>query len=166
MKTFRAALLLFTVAIVLWACPYKSNVGMDDGPSIKIDKAVLGTWHKAGYPADSTELIFTKSGAEKYILNALIKYGEDYENHHYSAWFSSLSNWQLLTLYDTESKEYSFGEIVVENKQLGLKLLSDEITSQQFTSVSAMKVFLESLYTENKVLYDKDVDLTGLVKKK
>jgi len=167
MKTFRVSALLFTVAVILWGCPYKSDVGIDDGPSIKIDKAMLGVWHKAGYPGDSTELIFVKNSANEYKLSAFIKSDEDeYEAHFYKAWFSTVNKWQLITLYDTESKQYSFGEIEVKNKQLDLKLLSEDITSQQFTTVEAMKKFIESVYTGNKVVYDKDIDLTELLKAK
>ncbi len=166
MKVFSSALLLFTLAIVLWGCPYKSDVGIDDGPSKKIDKSVLGTWHKAGYPEDSTELIFTKATAKQYVLTAFIKSGEDYEHHQYTAWYSTIKKWQLLSLYDTDSKKYSFGEIEVANKQLNLKLLSDDITSRQFTTTASMREFIDSIYTANSVLYDKDADLTGLMKVK
>ena len=164
MKTCRAAILLFTVAIVLWGCPYKSAVGIDDGPSIKIDKALLGTWHKTGYPKDSTELVFTKSAAQKYTLTAFIKSTDKFETYHYTGWFSTLDKWQLLTLYDTDSKEYSFGEIVVENKQLSLKLLSDDIGSDEFKTIPEMRKFLETIYKEDKVIYDEEVDLTKMVK--
>lgn len=166
MKTCRTAILLFTVAIVLWGCPYKSDVGIDAGPSIKIDKALLGVWHKPGYPADSTELLFTKATAQQYKLTAVIKSDDAYETHFYNAWFSPLGKWQLITLYDTESKKYSFGEVNITDKELSLQLLSEDISSEQFATVPAMRKFMEEVYTGNKMQYDKDVDFTGLLKVK
>jgi len=167
MKLLSSLLLLFGLSIVLWGCPYKSDVGIDDTASIKIDKALLGTWHKTYYPSDSTELSFTKSTAQKYALNVTISDGESgYDSHHYTAWFSKVDKWQLMTLYDTEEKKFSFGEVELKNNQLSVKLLSEDITADHFTTTADMKKFIESIYKEKKVLYDSDVDLTELVKDK
>ncbi|MEI9958023.1 MAG: hypothetical protein WDM90_17355 [Ferruginibacter sp.] len=110
---------------------------------------------------------FTKSTAQKYSLNVTISDGESgYDTHHYTAWFSKVDKWQLMTLYDTDDKKFSFGEVELKNNQLSVKLLSENITSEQFTTTAAMKKFIESIYKENKVFYDDDVDLTGLIKDK
>ena len=114
----------------------------------------------------TTELIFIKSTAQEYKLTAVVKSDDDYETHVYKAWFSTVNKSQLLTLYDTESKKYSFGEIAIADKQLSLKLLSEDITEEQFTTVADMKKFIEYIYKDKRVLYDSDVDLTELIKAK
>ena len=167
MKKITLALALFTTAVLLWACPYKSDVGIDDKPTIKTDNALLGTWHKSAYPYDSTEVVFTKNTAQKYLLNTVITDGESgYDTDHYEAWFSKVAKWQLITLYNTGSKKYSFGEVELSGNSLSIKLLSEDITTQQFSTVADMRKFIEGIYSTNKVLYDTDADLTGLLKVK
>ena len=167
MKTLPAIALLFLVSLLLCACPYKSDVGIDNGPSLKMNTALLGTWHKASYPSDSTELIFTRSSAQKYLLTAIVNDGLDgYETSHYEIWFSKIGQLQLVSFYDTKDKKYSFGELALTGNLLDIKLLSDDNTSKQFNSVAEMKKFVEDIYDENRVLYDHDVDLGELIKAK
>ena len=165
MKIFRSVLLLFVLATILMACPYKSAVGIDDGPAVKMNTDLLGTWRKSSYPADSTQLIFTKINAKKYLVKATTSDNDGgYERSTFEIWFSAISNRQLITLYDTENKKYSFGELELLGNHLDIKLFSEDITTEQFTSVAAMRKFIETMYTSHAVKFDDDTDLTDLVK--
>ncbi len=167
MKTVFSVLAFFLLAVVLWGCPYKSDVGIDEKPAIDIDKSLLGTWHKQTYPYDSTELVFKKLSGKKYSLAVKVSDGEKgYDSFRYEAWFSKVNKWTLLSLFNTETKKYSFGEAVLTGNELNLKLLSEDITTEQFTTTEAMKRFVENIYLQNEVLYDTDTDLTDLLKNK
>ncbi|MGC4100178.1 hypothetical protein [Ferruginibacter sp.] len=165
MKKITAALALITAVVVLWGCPYKSDVGIDDKPAVKIDNILLGTWHKADFPDDSTELVFTKATPLKYDLKTVVPDGSGgYETDHYEAWFTKLGDRKLISLYSAGSKKYLFGEAGLTGSQLSVKLLSEDITTQQFSTVAEMRKFIEGIYAAGTVKYDGDIDLEGMIK--
>jgi len=167
MKSLFTAAAVFIMALVLWGCPYKSTVGIDDEATIKIDPALTGTWHRSDYPEDSTELVFKKLSGKKYTLTAKITDGQGgYQSSTNEAWFSKAGKWTLMSFYDPQAKEYFFGEVELKGGKLTIKFLSEDITAEQFTSTAAMSKFIAGLYAENRVLYDDDIELNDLEKMK
>jgi hypothetical protein len=165
MKTLHSVVLLFVLAVILMACPYKSAVGIDEGPSVKMNTDLLGTWRKSNYPADSTELIFSTLNTKKFLVKATITDNDGgYEKSTFWIWFSTINKMQLITLYDIENKKYSFGELELPGNHLDIKLFSEDITTEQFTTTAAMRTFIETIYARNQVKFDDDADLTDLVK--
>ena len=43
MKNIFSFLLLITIAVTFWGCPYQTSVSIDI-PSVKIDQKLIGTW--------------------------------------------------------------------------------------------------------------------------
>jgi len=106
MRIAQSVLVLVILSVILMACPYKSDVGIDDGPAVKMNTELLGTWRKSSYPVDSTQLIFTKASAKKFLIDATTSDGDaGYEKSNYEIWYSPVDNRQLITLYNTESKK-------------------------------------------------------------
>lgn len=156
---------LFGLAVLLWACPYKSTVGMDDNTDIPLKEDLLGTWHKPGYPKDSTEVKFMRWNTKTYGVTAKIQ-DEDgkYIPYRFYAWFSPVGSLQLVTFYDLDTKDYYFGETFLSRNSLSIKLLSSDITTQKFYTRADMRRFVEQLYSTSKVKYDSDLDLNNMTK--
>ena len=66
MRIIYSITLLFTLSVLLCGCPWWSNVGLDEKPLLKIDPALLGTWHDENYPGVETEVVFTKLNEQVY----------------------------------------------------------------------------------------------------
>jgi hypothetical protein len=165
MRSLYTIALLCIISIVLSACPYKSAVGIDDKATIPIKPELLGTWRAADYPADSTEIIFTRQDKYQYLVQANVKDGDGgYELSHYRVWFSKVNKSMILSFYQLDEKYYHFAEATVTGGKLTVKFLSEDITKEQFTSTAAMRKFIEDIYLKQTVQYDTDVLLEDLEK--
>jgi hypothetical protein len=164
MRTIYSIAILFTLSVVLCGCPWWSDVGLDEKPSINIDPALLGTWHDENYPGVETEIIFTKLTAQVYSVKARVWDGdENYENLTGKAWFSEVNKVKLLVLHDTKADSYWFAEISRFEKEMAVTFLSASNKNKEYTSTADLRKYMESLYTTKKIKYDGD---TGLVKLK
>ena len=165
MRSLYTFALLCIVSIVLCACPYKSAVGIDDKAGIPIQPQLLGTWRAADYPTDSTEIIFTKQDKFQYQVRANVKDGNGgYELSRYRVWYSKVNNSTILSFYQLAEHVYYFAEASVADGKLSIKFLSEDITSEQFTTTAAMRKFIEGIYRKGTAQYDTDVELDDLIK--
>lgn len=138
---------------------------MDDDTNVPLKEELLGTWHKPGYPKDSTEVKIMRWNTKTYAVTAKIENDEGkYESYRFYAWYSAVGNRQLITFYDMDTKNYYFGETFFSRGELSIRLLSSDITEQKFYTRAAMRQFIETLYSSNKVKYDNDLDLNNMKK--
>jgi hypothetical protein len=165
MKAIYTAGILFCFAAILCGCPYESNVGLDEYSSESLNTGLLGTWRKPNYPIDSTEITFQKKNDYQYSIKAKLDDGlGGYEDHRFIGYFSKVNNGWILNVYDEISPKYYFVAVYLDGNTLGLKPLSEQITTQKFSTPAEMRKFIEQLYNDGKAKYDADSEVSGLVK--
>ena len=165
MRTIYNIVLLFTMPVLLCGCPWWSDVGIDEKPSIKIDPALLGIWHDENYPGVETEIIFKKQDEKTYFVQARVWDGdENYENRSGTAWFSEINKVKLLVLYDVKKEAYYFAEISRFENEMSVTFLSISNKNKEYTSAAGLRKYMESLYTTTKIKYDGDAGLVKLKK--
>ncbi len=165
MRTIYSIAILFTLSVVLCGCPWWSDVGIDEKPSVKIDPSLLGTWHDENYPGVETEFIFKKLTEQTYAVKARVWDGdENYENRSGTAWFSEINKVKLLVLYDAKREAYYFAEINRFENKMGVTLLSSSNKNKEYTGTTDLRKYMESLYITKKIKYDGDAGLVKLKK--
>ncbi|HYM93198.1 MAG TPA: hypothetical protein VET23_03610 [Chitinophagaceae bacterium] len=165
MKPIYTGPALILLAVILWGCPYSSTVGIDENSTLDINPNLLGTWRKANYPADSTEVIFTKKTDHQYDIIATIgQPATGYEHYNIIGFFSKVNDGYVLNLYNVDDPEYNFAVVELNGDNLNIKLLSDEITDQKFTTTADMRNFIEQLYKAGSVKYDDENEVAGLIR--
>lgn len=165
MRKLYSIALLISISVILCGCPWWSNVGLDEKPLIKIDPALLGTWHDENYPGVETEVVFTKLNEQVYSVKAHVWDGDErYEDLVGKAWFSEVNKVKLLVLHDTKADSYWFAEISRFENEMSVTFLSASNKVQEFTSTAALRKYMESLYASKKIKYDGDAGLVKLKK--
>ena len=165
MRTIYTLALLFTISVVLCGCPWWSDVGLDEKPSIAIDPALLGTWHDENYPGVETEIVFSKLNEQVYSVKAHVWDGDErYEDLAGKAWFSVVNKVKLLVLHDTKADSYWFAEISRFENEVSVTFLSASNKNKEYTNTADLRKYMESLYASKKIKYDADAGLVKLKK--
>lgn len=165
MRAIYTLTLLFTISVVLCGCPWWSDVGLDEKPSIAIDPALLGTWHDENYPGVETEVVFSKLTGQVYSVKAHVWDGDErYEDLVGKAWFSEVNKVKLLVLHDTKADSYWFAEISRFENEVSVTFLSASNKNKEYTNTADLRKYMESLYITKKIKYDGDAGLVKLKK--
>ena len=165
MRTIYTLAILFTISVVLCGCPWWSDVGLDEKPSIAIDPALLGTWHDENYPGVETEVVFSKLTGQVYSVKAHVWDGDErYEDLAGKAWFSEVNKVKLLVLHDTKADSYWFAEISRFENEVSVTFLSASNKNKEYTNTADLRKYMELLYITKKIKYDGDAGLVKLKK--
>ena len=165
MRTIYTLAILFTISVVLCGCPWWSDVGLDEKPFIRIDPALLGTWHDENYPGVETEIVFSKLNEQVYSVKAHVWDGDErYEDLVGKAWFSEVNKVKLLVLHDTKADSYWFAEISRFENEVSVTFLSASNKNKEYTNTADLRKYMELLYITKKIKYDGDAGLVKLKK--
>jgi len=139
--------LLLLAAILFTACPYQSQVPIDD-PSVKVDKALLGKWIDASekdkvYPAFYD---IRKEGPLEYkiIENTFEAADSSYRQVTYISHISTIDSLSFLNMKDTSSmmgEGYYLYKIKYNKKEMSLQEVTDNI-QEQFETSKDLKAFV------------------------
>ena len=147
--------ILACCSLFLWGCPYESEVGIDSGPSVKIDARLLGTWKSKGSSDD--KFVCTKASDLTYKIEEVKKDGK---NTIYSAFLSDVNGTTFMNAKeqgDGLSTNYYLYKVVVNSASSVTLVPVTENITEKFSSSAELKQFIEKNMGLS-FFYDKSVD--------
>ncbi len=149
-----------TLAVLLMGCPYGAEVPLD-GPSVKIDKNLLGEWESKS-SQDYNFTVFKDNEYTYKILKVKVEgHGDAHDTSTYKAYLVDLNGTMFLSLWDASAskKTYLFYkyEMAPSGAKATLTPVTDNIDEKFETSKELKAFFLK--YMSLSFFYDKDPDV-------
>lgn len=159
MKPILQLLLLFSLSIFLWGCPYDSPYGIDETAAQNIDEDLLGSWatfvtkpsNDGDYKADPIKIVFSKNTDQEYNI-AITGYLNELKPYNVitndtikgSAYISTIAAKQFLNIF-IKGKMY-IAEVKREKNNLSILCLSEHFTVKYIKNSAALKKAIEFEY--------------------
>lgn len=155
MKRTLYILTLLLGSILFTACPYSSEVPLDERPNIPVSEALLGQWELRS----STDYIYMITAKDTYTYHIEKTSKSSAEKTIYEAFFSKVNNIAFLNIYETGSEVttyyfYRFNDM--GNGRIQLEEVTDNI-DETFTSSRELRNYFTQ-HTGISFFYGKDVD--------
>lgn len=148
MKKIVQALLGLSCCILLWGCPYSSDVPVSK-TGLPIDAKLLGTWQAEN--STDNDFIVSKDGSEYKIEKKETKSGN---TTVYKAFVSDVAGVKYMNIYEAADKpSYNLYKLVQSGSKLTLSPVTENIT-EKFSSSAELKAFIEK-YQKLSFFFDK-----------
>ncbi len=144
-------IVLFSIAILFYGCPYESQIAIDS-PGIKVDKSYTGTW---GFKNGSTKYMVTKSDDYHYKIAQLPAESKEpdaktaQDTVMYLAHFSKIKDVDFINIsqiskYDApgSSRYYLYKFSVKSENEISLTEVTSNI-KEKFSTSEKLKAFIE-----------------------
>lgn len=162
---FGIVLILFVTTVFLTACPFESDVPIDE-PQVKIDQRLLGKWiidygylDEDEYP-DYVEIV--KRNDYTYAISDS-SYDSDegkYMADEYIAHISMVGNASFVNLKPVDDNIYYIYRIYIGNNEFTLDAVTDNI-DEYFGSSKDLKAFIQA-YKDLSFFYNDSTDYIRL----
>ena len=157
MKNIFSFLLLITIAVTFWGCPYQTSVSIDS-PSVKIDQKLIGTWK-----SNSSEDNKYKIEAKDEFIYSIIKRSKGSEDEKYFGFISLINNVSFFNIYndngsDAPPEDYYLYRMEIKGDGIIiLKELTENI-DEEFASSDELKKYIIA-NMNNSYFYSKDEEI-------
>ncbi len=149
--------ILATVLVLLTACPYESEVPIDD-PVIKIDKSILGIWAQPTEIEKENHKFYDIQKNEKFKYNIIDnEYNTSdsaYTQTKYIAHLSKVGNMMFMNMQKDGEGNYYIYRIDITDDGFTLFEVTNNI-DEKFTSSKELKEFVKK-YMSLSFFYNKD----------
>jgi hypothetical protein len=175
MKTFFTISLLFSLSVLLCACPYSSPYQLDDAPNIYVEDDLLGSWatfvkKPVSGKDEPVKLILSKKNETEYniaftgYLNELKPFKVvDKDSISGTAFISTVAGKQFLNI-SIKGSNY-IAELKLKEGNLSLLPLVEHFTGKMIKNNAELRACVELHYkTRVHALYDDDFCLKDMVK--
>ena len=173
-KNFCYFIILVSLILILYACPYGSPYKLDKDPSIAVDETLLGKWttvilNKKGNQ-QPVEMILSKKNDTEYNIN-FIGNLNDLRSYKVvkndtikgSAYMSLVADWYFLNI-EIKGQTY-ISAMIYKNDTLSLMPLADGFTAKYIKSDSQLRNALEvHIKTREYPRFDEQFCLKDMVR--
>jgi hypothetical protein len=139
MKRILYVLTLALGSILFTACPYSSEVALDERPNIPVSEKLMGKW-ETGSTSSYIHHVKAKD-AYKYIIEKTSK--DDGTTTMYEAFFSKVNDMEFLNIYEpgsTVNTYYFYRFTDLGNDRFRLEEVTDNI-DETFTNAREMRTY-------------------------
>ncbi len=147
MKNKYLLILFCCCSILFTACPYNSDVSIDDATASKIDAKLVGKWQQRS--SDDVTYVVKEKDANTYTIVEKHKKTEgstQQDDKTYNGFLSNVDGTVFLNLYepDQDTKSYYFYKVEFSTETDGFTLypVTDYIT-EKFTASADLKKFVQ-----------------------
>ncbi len=168
MKTLRCTVLLFSLCILLWGCPYESPYGIDPEPQQYIDEELLGKWaayvprptYESEYAESAVKIIFDKKSDMEYDV-AITGYIDELKKYRVIE-NDSIKGTGFISIVDTREFLNVFikgrmyiAEVKKENGSLSILTLAESFTNKFVKNCTVLRNAISVHYkTKPEPTYD------------
>ena len=149
--------LTFTMLILLWGCPYKSQIALGD-PIEKTQQRLLGLWVAQTQAAkENADYYEVKANDSVHYAIEHFQYNKEegvYSSKNYIAHSTTINGFMFMNILETGSKEYLLHRIDYVPNGLVLYEVTDNI-DEKFDSSEKMRAFFEK-NMRHSFFYSKD----------
>ena len=154
-KTFLQFLLFSGICLLLTACPYGSDVPIDE-PTVKIDEKLIGKWE----PKSSSDNFYVVSKKDDVTYKLEKKSKKSADVTVYTGFLSVVDGVRFMNVSEDDGSTKKYYLYKVEISASGAKTtlipLTDNI-SEKFSSSAELKAYIKK-YMALSFFYDKDQD--------
>lgn len=166
MRNVALIITVLTVSVLLWGCPYQSQVPLAEAKE-KVNKQVVGTWIPKNQLEKQDPEYYViamrdsvRYSIEHFMFNEQVK---DYSVKSYIAWSSRIENLMFMNVQESGTNQFYLHRLDVMGDDLMILYQVTSNIDEQFTESERMREFFQK-YMKLSFFYNSDE--VELVRKK
>lgn len=175
MKNFFSIIFIYSLCVLLCACPYSSPFKLDDTPVLNVEEGLLGKWaafitKEGSASAEPVKLILSKRNETEYNI-AFTGSLNELRSYHIvksdsitgTAFLSAVADKLFLNI--TVSAKVYIAEVKLKDNKLSLLPLSEHFTGKMIFNNTALRNSVEfHCRTRVHPMYDEDFCLKDMIR--
>jgi hypothetical protein len=157
-RRFLKYLFLAVMLLMLYGCPYDSEVPLTSSEDALIDTELIGNWTFRGKtPAEAG--MMTISPFNEHELLIIMREEGKCERDYYRAFVSIIDGVKFLNVQTikpvSETRSWTLVNYSISNSELTIRIVEDKLIKEKFSSSTALREFIK-IHLKNTDLYNEN----------